>query len=87
MKAAVVREVGATPEGGELPDPQRSDGEALVDVRAAALNPIDIAIASGRFYAGPPHVPYAPGREGAGVVREARGIASGTRVRFERVGS
>ncbi len=84
MRAAVVHEVGAVPEPGELPDPTPSDGEALVQVRAAALNPIDLAIASGRFYAGPPHVPYAPGREGVGIVLEAGTVASGMRVRFER---
>ena len=84
MRAAVVREVGATPELAELPDPKRGDGEALVQVRAAALNPIDLATASGRFYAGPPHVPYAPGREGVGLVLEADTVAPGVRVRFER---
>jgi NADPH2:quinone reductase len=84
MRAAVVREVGAIPEVGELPDPTRSNGEALVRVRAAALNPIDLAIASGRFYAGPPHVPYAPGREGVGIVLEAETVAPGVRARFER---
>ena len=84
MRAAVVREIGAVPEVGELPGPTPGDGEALVEVRAAALNPIDIAIASGRFYAGPPHVPYAPGREGVGLVLESGTLAPGTRVRFER---
>lgn len=78
MRAAVIREVGGLPEAGELPDPEPSDGEVLLAVRAGALNPIDIAIASGRFYAGPPHVPYAPGREGVGVTSDGR------RVRFER---
>lgn len=78
MRAAVIREVGALPEAGELPDPTPSDGEVVLDVRAGALNPIDIAIASGRFYAGPPQVPYAPGREGVGVTPDGR------RVRFER---
>jgi NADPH:quinone reductase len=78
MRAAVIREVGAPPEASELPDPEPADGEVLLDVRSGALNPIDIAIASGRFYAGPPHVPYAPGREGVGVT------ADGRRVRFER---
>jgi NADPH:quinone reductase-like Zn-dependent oxidoreductase len=84
MRAAVVREVGAAPEPGELPEPTRSDGEALIQVRTGALNPIDLAIASGRFYAGPPHVPYAPGREGVGIVLEADTVAPGVRVRFER---
>jgi NADPH2:quinone reductase len=83
MRAAVIREVGAPPEPGELPDPRPGDGEALVEVLAAALNPIDVTIASGRFYAGPPQVPYAPGREGVGVVREGIGVAPGTRVWFE----
>ncbi len=83
MRAAVVHAVGAPPEPGELPDPERSDREALVEVHAAALNPIDISVGSGRFYAGPPKVPYAPGREGVGLVREARGLATGTKVRFE----
>ena len=84
MRAAIVREVGAVPEVGELPDPSPADGEALVQVRAAALNPIDLAIASGRFYAGPPQVPYAPGREGVGVILQGRATQPGTRVRFER---
>ena len=83
MRAAVVRAVGAPPEPGELPDPERGDREALVEVHAASLNPIDISIGSGRFYAGPPQVPYAPGREGVGTVREADRLASGTKVRFE----
>ena len=78
MRAAVISEVGAVPEPSELPDPEPSDGEILVDVHAGALNPIDIAIASGRVYSGPPEVPYAPGREGVGTTSDGR------RVRFER---
>ncbi|TML69151.1 MAG: zinc-binding dehydrogenase [Actinobacteria bacterium] len=84
MRAAVVRGLGEAPQLGELPDAERGSGEALVEVRAAALNPIDIAIAAGRFHAGPPHVPYAPGREGVGLVRDSARVAAGTRVRFER---
>jgi NADPH:quinone reductase len=84
MRAAIVREVGSNPEPGELPDPSPHPPEALVEVHAAAINPIDVTIASGRFYAGPPHVPYVPGREGVGIVRESPTLEPGTRVRFER---
>src|SRR5438309_1305583 len=83
MRAAVVREVDAPPEPGELPDPQRRNGEALVEVLAATLNPIDVKIASGTFYADPPKVPYAPNREGVGLVRKGDRITEGTRVRFK----
>lgn len=52
MRAAVVRWLGEATQLGELPDAERGSGEALIEVRAAALNPIDIAIAAGRFHAG-----------------------------------
>ena len=59
------------------------DGLSLIAVRAAALNPLDLHVAAGRFFQGPPKVPYAPGVEGAGVVIQSSSVAPGTRVRFE----
>jgi NADPH:quinone reductase-like Zn-dependent oxidoreductase len=59
------------------------DGLSLIAVRAAALNPVDLHVAAGRFFQGPPQVPYAPGVEGAGVVIQSSAVAPGTRVRFE----
>jgi NADPH:quinone reductase-like Zn-dependent oxidoreductase len=59
------------------------DGLSLIAVRTAALNPLDLHVAAGRFFQGPPQVPYAPGVEGAGVVIQSRALAPGTRVRFE----
>jgi NADPH:quinone reductase len=60
-----------------------SEGLSLIAVRAAALNPLDLHVAAGRFFQGPPQVPYAPGVEGAGVVIRSSSVAPGTRVRFE----
>jgi NADPH2:quinone reductase len=75
MRAAVIPEAGAAPElVGDHAEPR---GEVVVDVTVAPLNPVDLSIASGRFYAGPPNTPYVPGSEGIGRTAE------GTRVWFE----
>jgi NADPH:quinone reductase len=63
VRAAVVRELGAPPEVDDVPDPEPSEGRQAVEVLAAGLNPIDIAVGSGRYYAGHPDVPYVPGAE------------------------
>ena len=63
MRAAVVREVGSLPEVADVPEPSDGDGRIVVDIVAAALNPIDVAVAAGRFYAGHPELPYVPGTE------------------------
>jgi NADPH:quinone reductase len=60
--AAVVTELGRPPQMGEAPEPE---GETLV-VLAAPINPIDIAVAAGRFYGGHPQLPYVPGCECVG---------------------
>ena len=82
MRAAWIEEVGGTPSVRDVGDPRREEGQALVAVTAAPLNPIDLATASGRFYAGPPDVPYVPGKEGVGRVLEADALSPGTRVWF-----
>ena len=86
MRAAVVEKVGSPPVAGEAPDPERGPGQALVEVTAAPINPIDVTIAAGRFYAGSPEVPYVPGKEGFGRVIEADGLERGARVYFETTG-
>lgn len=52
----------------------------MVELRAAALNPADLAIASGSFPAGSPPLPYVPGIEGVGSIVESDRFAPGTRV-------
>lgn len=80
MRAAIVSEYQAPPVPGERPAPQLAEGEALVELRAAALNPADLAIASGSFPAGSPPLPYVPGIEAIGTVVESGRFAPGTRV-------
>jgi NADPH2:quinone reductase len=71
MRAAVLREYGV-PEAGEFDEPAAGHGEAVVDVLAAGVNPVDISIAAGRFYAGRPALPCVAGREGVGRLEGAR---------------
>jgi NADPH2:quinone reductase len=65
MRAAVIERYGEAPVLRELPEP-KADAASLVEVTAGALNPADISIASGKFYAGSPPLPYVPGGEGVG---------------------
>ena len=60
MRAAQIAAVGASPEVAE-----RDDGGS-VQIAAVALNPLDLAIAAGRFYGGHPPLPYVPGCEAVG---------------------
>lgn len=62
MRAALITELGRPPQVGEAPEP---DGETL-EVLAAPINPIDVAVGAGRFYGGHPPLPYVPGCECVG---------------------
>jgi NADPH:quinone reductase-like Zn-dependent oxidoreductase len=87
LRAAIVSELGSPPQPGDWPEPEPGPGEALIDVAAAAINPVDLSIASGRFFAGNPQTPYVAGGEGVGTVVSAPELAPGTRVRFEGRGA
>ena len=79
MRAASIAELGAAPSLTDHPEPE-GDGLAVVELRAAALNPVDIAVGSGRFPAGHPTLPYVPGVEGVGIVVRSSRLSPGTRV-------
>ena len=79
MRAAVIERYGEPPVLRDLPEP-KAEGSSLVLVSAAPLNPVDISIAGGKFYAGSPPTPYVPGGEGIGRL-EQNGKA-GPRVYF-----
>jgi NADPH2:quinone reductase len=51
----------------ELPEPPVSEGQVLVQIRAAGVNPVETYIRAGA-YAQKPQLPYTPGSDGAGVV-------------------
>ena len=53
---------------GEFEEPAAGPDQAVVEVLAAGLNPVDVAICAGRFYAGKPPLPSVAGREGVGML-------------------
>ena len=81
MRAAVVKIIGAPPEPVELGEPSLTDGQALIAVTAAALNPIEVRVAAGRMPGAVP--PFVPGLEGVGTIIRSTSFPEGTRVRFE----
>jgi NADPH:quinone reductase-like Zn-dependent oxidoreductase len=71
MRAAVVNDYGV-PAVGEFGEPQAGPGQAVLDVLAAGVNPVDVAIAAGTFYGGRPPLPFVCGREGVGLLEGSR---------------
>src|SRR2546427_5282140 len=54
----------------ELPSPRAGPGEAVVSVKAASVNFPDVLIIQNKYQFKPP-LPFSPGSELAGVVKEA----------------
>lgn len=70
MRAVLCHEYGP-PESlviGELPDPQPGPDDVLVEIHTAGVNFPDVLMAAGKYQVQPPR-PFAPGSEGAGIVR------------------
>jgi D-arabinose 1-dehydrogenase-like Zn-dependent alcohol dehydrogenase len=81
MRAAVLREFGASPVATRLPRPNAGPGEALIRVRAVGLCGTDLKVTSGAMRPGPV-LPTVLGHEIAGEVVTAPGgeLPAGTRV-------
>ena len=75
MRAAILREYGGVPELGDHPEPE---GDGVVEVLAAGMNPVDARIATGTFPNERHEVPYVAGKEGVGR------RADGSLVYFDR---
>ncbi|HUK04337.1 MAG TPA: NADPH:quinone oxidoreductase family protein [Burkholderiales bacterium] len=72
MKAVLCKQYGP-PESlvvEELPSPQAGPGEVVVSVKAASLNFPDVLIIQNKYQFKPP-LPFSPGSELAGIVKEA----------------
>src|SRR5580765_7071890 len=70
MNAAVVHTLGQPPRCEQFPDPVPAAGEVLVEVRAAALKPVDKQIAGGTHYASYRNLPAVCGTDGAGILED-----------------
>lgn len=80
MRALSIDAWGATPVASDLPEPPAAPGRAFVRVLAASINPVDLTIASGRFYMPVPDPPFVPGAEAVGEVVASDRHPAGTRV-------
>jgi len=85
MKAVLCRQFGP-PESlvyEEMPSPTAGAGEVVVSVKAASLNFPDVLIIQNKYQFKPP-LPFSPGSEMAGVVKEVgdgvKGYKTGDRV-------
>ena len=57
LRAAQIHDLGALPVVTDVPARAAAPGTELVRVLVVALNPVDLAIGSGRFYGGHPPLP------------------------------
>lgn len=78
MHAAVLHAHGATPVYEEFREPAAGEGQVVVEVAVAGVNPVDVRKASGTYMSGPPPpLPSVVGTEGVGRV-----AGTGRRVYF-----
>src|SRR5687768_3909565 len=85
MKAVLCKQFGP-PDSlvvEEVPSPRAGPGETVISVKAASLNFPDVLIIQNKYQVKPP-LPFSPGSELAGVVKEVgagvQGIAAGDKV-------
>jgi NADPH2:quinone reductase len=71
MRAARIHEIGAPPQVDEIAPPE---GAGALSVSTSALNPVDVAIGTGRFYGGTPATPYVIGSEAVGQMPDGRRV-------------
>lgn len=81
MHAAVLHELSATPVFAEFEEPAAGEGQVVVEVAAAAVNPVDVRKASGLYVTGPPPLPSVVGSEAVGrIVGDGRRVYVGAPV-------
>jgi len=82
MKAAILKEIGAPLEIGDVAQPTIGPEEVLIETHSYGICRTDVHIQDGLAYV--PSLPLVPGHEPAGVVAEVgsrvKGIEPGQRV-------
>lgn len=68
VKAALLHELGAVPAVGDVGEPEQES----IEVLAAPINPIDLAVSRGMLATGHPPLPYVPGCEAVGRAADGR---------------
>ncbi|MFL5838370.1 MAG: zinc-binding alcohol dehydrogenase family protein [Solirubrobacteraceae bacterium] len=74
MRAAVLRDYGATPRVEDFDEPGDLPGCVTVHVLASGLHHLDLHKASGSFYTGPPPLPCVVGSDGVGRLEDGRRV-------------
>ncbi len=77
MNAAVVHALGDPPRYEQFPEPEATDGEVIVEVRAASLKPIDLQLASGKHYTSSSQLPFICGTDGVGYLPDGQRVFFG----------
>ncbi len=77
MYAAVLHTLGKPPRYEQFDDPVAQEGEAIVEVRAAALKPVDKQLAGGSHFASPQELPAICGTDGVGYLGDGKRVFFG----------
>jgi NADPH:quinone reductase-like Zn-dependent oxidoreductase len=74
MKAAIVRDAGASPVYGEFEEPTPAAGEVRVAVTTSALSNLTRGRASGAHYSSQGKLPFVPGVDGVGRLDDGQRV-------------
>ena len=77
MNAAVLHTLGRPPRFEPFSDPVAGQGEVIVEVRAAALKPVDKQLAAGSHYASSRELPLVSGADGVGLLEDGARVFFG----------
>jgi NADPH2:quinone reductase len=68
MRAARLHEIGGTLQLDDVDEPTAGDGEAIVEIAYASVNPLDIWVTRGAPGVAAENLPWVPGSEASGTV-------------------
>jgi len=77
MYGALLHTLGKPPRYEQFADPVAHEGEAIVEVRAASLKPVDKQLADGSHFASPRELPVICGTDGVGYLRDGKRVFFG----------